>query len=54
MNKKKSLFPHSAENTLRRVFNLNSKIILKSKINIVTKRLSEKEIYVWNSRLCRT
>lgn len=29
MNKKKSLFPHSAENTLRRVFNLNSKIILK-------------------------
>lgn len=29
MSKKKSLFPHSAENTLRRVFNLNSKIILK-------------------------
>ena len=29
MNKKKSLFPYSAENTLRRVFNLNSKIILK-------------------------
>ena len=29
MSKKKSLFPHSAENTLRRIFNLNSKIILR-------------------------
>jgi len=38
----------------RNIQRMLSKIILKSKINIVTEILSEKEFYVWNSRLCRT